>query len=878
MHKIPKPEFPRPEKQRIDWLNLNGEWDFKLFPEGDEAQEKIFAASRQEYDKTIVVPFTWTCPLSQVEQDVAGIGWYRRSVRFASAGRVFLCFGAVDYRADVYVNGSHVGSHQGGYSYFELDVTAAWQDGDNLIEVRAEDYRRETQTYGKQGYGEIQGIWQTVWLESRPQAYISDFRFVTRISGDVKLTLSAENAEGATVCAHFDGKTWQAKVAGGKAEIDMHFDEPRLWSPDEPNLYEGRITLEKDGGTDEICSYFGIREIGSGKVDGRDFQWILLNGKPVYLNGTLDQAFNPKGFFTYPDEDEIRAEAWRLKRLGLNMVRIHIKPEEPRKLYWMDKLGILVMEDIPCFWGAPNEEARSAYENEWPEIIARDINHPATFAWVMFNETWGLFTRKGNERSYLPETQQWVRSVYRRAKEMDATRLVEDNSACNYDHIESDLNTWHFYLNGYKTVRDHIRNVVSNTYAGSEFNFIGGNKQADAPLMNSECGLVWGVEGSAGDSDLAWQYHYMLNEYRLHEKLCGFVFTEFHDVVNEFNGYYRIDGEDKDFGYQDFCRGMTLRDLHAADFVAVDCAPMQNANALERVTVPLYLSSFSDALHGKACTLSWELWHDGLDGRVTDASGNAKLPVFGYGVTALAPLNLKMPAENAAAVLSLYLKDETGAVVSRNFTTFNVHAKLPENVIEIPVAQGKTEGFEAVWQAMGGEKLSMGGEGQVSYAVRIPRGKDVNAITLYFEAGSKRILQKDRQIIGKKERDLGFMRGYRVDRGAFDNSYWMTDESRFPSEVEVIVDGQVIDTIFLQNDWADARGALSWNVQPCDRLLDEAGSYGEAQRVELPSRLLPGAVSEGKLTVTFRVKGQGGLALYGREAGRYAHGLLVKID
>ena len=386
------------------------------------------------------------------------------------------------------------------------------------------------------------------------------------------------------------------------------------------------------------------------------------------------------------------------------------------------------------------------------------------------------------------------------------------------------------------------------------------------------------MEGSAGDSDLAWQYHYMLNEYRLHEKLCGFVFTEFHDVVNEFNGYYRIDGEDKDFGYQDFCRGMTLRDLHAADFVAVDCAPMQNVNALERVTVPLYLSSFSDALHGKACTLAWELWHDGLDGRVTDASGSVKLPAFGYGVTALAPLNLRMPAENAAAILSLYLKDETGAVVSRNFTTFDVHAKLPENVIEIPVAQGKTEGFEAVWQAMGGEKLSMGGEGQVSYSARIPRGKDVNAITLYFEAGSKRILQKDQQIIGKKERDLGFMRGYRVDRGAFDNSYWMTDESRFPSEVEVIVDGQVIDTLFLNNDWADARGTLSWNVQPCDQLLDEAGSFGEAQRVELPSRLIPGIVNEGKLTVTFRVKGQGGLALYGREAGRYAHGLLVKID
>ena len=463
-------------------------------------------------------------------------------------------------------------------------------------------------------------------------------------------------------------------------------------------------------------------------------------------------------------------------------------------------------------------------------------------------------------------------------KALDPTRLVEDNSPCNNDHVESDLNTWHFYKNGYETVRDHIRDVVKNTYVGSAFNYIGGNKQTGAPLMNSECGLVWGVKNSAGDSDLAWQYHYMLNEYRLHEKLCGFVFTEFHDVINEFNGYYRIDGEAKDFGYQDFCRGMSLKDLHAADFVAVDCAPMRDANACEVMTVPLVLSSFSDKLHGTACSLAWELWHDGLDGRVNDASGQIKLPPFGYGATALSPLKVRMPGENAAAVLSLYLKDEKGCIVSRNFTTFNVHAALPEDCIELPVSQGKAEGFEVVWQAMGGKKLCMGGAGQVSFTTYLPSCPSLNGITLYLEAGAKRVLKKDRQIVEEKERDLGFMRGYRVDRGAFDNSYWMTDESRFPSEVGVIVNGQVIDTLYLKNDWADARGMLSWHAQPVDDLLDEAGSYGEQQRIELPVNLLPAIAQEGRLTVTFRVKGQGGLALYGRESGRYAHGLIIKLN
>ncbi len=142
---------------------------------------------------------------------------------------------------------------------------------------------------------------------------------------------------------------------------------------------------------------------------------------------------------------------------------------------------------------------------------------------------------------------------------------------------------------------------------------------------------------------------------------------------------------------------------------------------------------------------------------------------------------------------------------------------------EIPVSAGKTEGFEAVWQAMGGEKLSMGGEGQVTYIVHVPRGRPCRRMTLFFEAGAKRMLQKDRHIVGKAEVDHAFMRGYCVDRGAFDNSYWMTDETRFPSTVEVLVDDQVIDTLYLRNDWCDARGMLSWHAQPNDRLLDEGG-------------------------------------------------------
>ena len=877
MNSIPKPEFPRPERQRARWLNLNGEWGFRLFPAGSETAEKGFAAHRADYDRAIQVPFSWTCPLSGVQENAAGVGWYRREVSFDRHGRLFLCFGGVDYLADVYVNGVHAGRHQGAYTCFELEVTSLWREDTNIIEVRAEDYRRETQLYGKQGYGDIQGIWQTVWLEDRAPAYIANHRITARISGEVTFSIEADAPDGAVASACFDGQTVRGTVSDGRAELTLRLERPRLWSPDDPQLYEGVLTLESDGRTDEVSTYFGVREISTAKVDGRGYRWILLNGKPIYLNGTLDQAFNPKGHFTYPSDEDMYQEAWRLKRLGLNMVRIHIKPEEPRKLYWMDRLGILVIEDVSCFWGNPDETARAAYENEMPDILARDYNHPSIFSWVLFNETWGLWTREGDSREYRRETMDWVRRMYVWAKKLDPTRIIEDNSACNYDHLDTDLNSWHFYLNGYEVVRDHIREVVQKTFPGSSFNCAEGFVQSDAPLMNSECGMVWGVENSAGDSDLAWQYHYMLNEFRLHEKLCGFVFTEFHDVVNEFNGYYRIDDTDKDFGYQDFCRGMTLRDLHTADFVATDCAPMRTAAPGERMTVPLALSSFTDARHGTRCTLAWELWHDGLDGRVSDGAGEVSLPEFGYGVTKLDDLTVTMPAENAVAVLSLYMKDDSGAVVTRNFTTFDVRAALPENMIEVPVCQGAASGFAPVWTALMDDKLCLGGSGEVAYEIALPERAALNDLTIHLEAGSKRVLKKDCEKTGGPAPDSDFMRGYLVDRGAFENSYWMTDETRFPSSVEVLVDGVPVGTMALENDWADCRGALSWHRQPDHRRLDEAGSYGEQKHIRVPSRLLPAIHREGKFTLTLRVANGGGLALYGRSCGRYPHGLLIEL-
>ena len=217
-------------------------------------------------------------------------------------------------------------------------------------------------------------------------------------------------------------------------------------------------------------------------------------------------------------------------------------------------------------------------------------------------------------------------------------------------------------------------------------------------------------------------------------------------------------------------------------------------------------------------------------------------------------------------------------MISRNFTAFDVQAQLPENMIEIPVCSGKVSGFEPAWNAIVDSKLCLGGSGEVSYDVVVPANGLLREITLHMEAGSKRVLKKDCKEIGGAEPDLGFMRGYLVDRGAFENSYWMTDESRFPSEVEVLVNGEVIRTLHLENDWADARGMLSWHYQPEVRHLDEAGSYGEQQHIAIPSRMLTAIQKNGGFQLTFRVKGKGGLALYGRKSGRYPFGLMLECN
>jgi hypothetical protein len=201
------------------------------------------------------------------------------------------------------------------------------------------------------------------------------------------------------------------------------------------------------------------------------------------------------------------------------------------KLYWADRLGLLVMEDVPNSWGQPDTDMRAEAEFAMKGMIRRDFNHPAIFSWVLFNETWGLKTK---DQGYVPETRDWVKSMRRLAKQLDPSRLVEDNSPCNLDHVETDINSWHTYLPGYAW-REHLDQVTRDTSPGSKWNYIGGLTQETAPLLNSECGLRTRAEVRR----LSWDYHIMMNEFRSHP-VCGWLHRA-PRVISRWNGYYRAD-------------------------------------------------------------------------------------------------------------------------------------------------------------------------------------------------------------------------------------------------------------------------------------------------------------------------------------------------
>ena len=890
---IPLPEHPRPDWSRADWMNLNGSWKFAFDKSDAGLREMWFAADDARFDRSIVVPFPWGSALSGVK-DEADVGWYRRDVVVPESWkgrRVFLVVGASDHDTSGWFDGCPLGEHSGGYTPFEFELTdfVKWGCPQKLTlrawDVPADVAQRDWRLYGKQGYGNARGIWQTVYLEARGPEYLEKVHFTPDLENgcvfaDVTLGApakkplafevrfkEADRAKAATA-------TFQPGQMGAKLKISLR--DVKLWDLDNPYLYEVVCALKEEGASlsDEVSTYFGMRKVSVGKMPGTDHPYVTLNGKPIYLQLTLDQSYHEGGFYTFPSDAFMRNEIQISKDLALSGNRVHIKVEVPRKLYWADRLGLLIMADVPCAWGPASE---AMFREHWfcfEDMVKRDFNHPSVFSWVLFNETWGLFAdgRRGKDRAkrYAPWVRRAVAHAYAKAKVLDPTRLIEDNSPCNRDHVVTDLNTWHAYRPGFKW-EETVETWCKDTFPGSTKNYIGGFVQGNAPMLNSECGNVWGYKGSTGDCDWSWDYHLMMNAFRRRLQCSGWLYTEHHDVINEWNGYVRFDRTPKETGIEELFPGSSLRDWHADAYLPLDTELCRTFKAGETWKMPVDVSLTTEKYAGRTLALSYRIRSWDARGRLVEgkpvSAGSFSASAWQNGRVSEVPV--KLPATTACGVICFTLTDED-RVVARNFACFVTRGEKPATSVSVPAsAFTKAMWSQKQWNAMGGLKANGAGAGYFEYAfVGVPSDKPA---TFRAEVSAKRLNGKDATSVDKGVLDLDCMLGGGfADRSKNPNAYPMTSAVKWPGAVKVYANGVLLKTVGLPDDPADHRGILSWHAQSRSdarkaAVLDEAGSYGYLVEAEIPAEVL--AKDAGKVTIRLEAE-KAGLAVYGAEAGR----------
>jgi beta-galactosidase/beta-glucuronidase len=443
----PLPEYPRPQLTREKWINLNGLWDYALRPK-DEGRPT-------QFEGKLLVPFAVESALSGVKRPLTPYQrlWYRRTFTSPAAkgSRLLLHFGAVDWRAEVWVNGKSAGTHEGGYDPFTFDITSALKPGSapqELVVAVWDPTDTALQPRGKQvlnpnsiWYTAVSGIWQTVWLEPVPAAYVREISMVPDIDGRrLRLTVRAEASADFTASASLGGRN-VAHVSGTtNTETSVPLSSLELWSPDSPTLYELEIHL-KSG--DQIKSYFAMRAVET-RPDTAGHRRIFLNHKPLFLIGPLDQGWWPDGLYTAPTDEALRFDIDAVKKMGFNMARKHVKVEPARWYYWCDKLGFLVWQDMPsAMTRTPPTGVRrgvaadadfpsaaaASWERELKAIVHSLANQPSVIAWVPFNEGWGQHT---------------TNDVLKMVKQLDPTRLVDGPSGWE-DRGWGDLKDMHDY-------------------------------------------------------------------------------------------------------------------------------------------------------------------------------------------------------------------------------------------------------------------------------------------------------------------------------------------------------------------------------------------------------------------------------------------------
>lgn len=535
------PEYPRPQMVRNEWLNLNGLWEFA------QAAEEEPPPLGRTLEQRIAVPFPVESALSGIMQRARRV-WYRRTFELPDSWqgrRVLLHFGAVDWEANVWVNGTKVGSHRGGYDAFSFDITPHLKRaGTQEVVVGVFDPTSDgPQPRGKQVnepqgiyYTPTTGIWQTVWLEPVPEVSIERLRLVPDVTESC-LRLKAECRGTARdhvlrATAMVEGKRVARAEGAVGAELVLPLPQARLWSPDDPFLYELAVSLhprpEAAETLDEVQSYFGMRSIAV-RPDAQGTPRIELNGQDVFLVGLLDQGFWPDGLYTAPTDEALRYDIEVTKRLGFNLIRKHVKVEPARWYYWCDRLGVVVWQDMPSGDASvgPGQgeisrtpEAARQFELELERMIRGLENHPCITQWVVFNEGWGQYDTVRLTR--------WV-------KELDPTRLVTCASGWN-DYPVGDVIDVHVYPGPGAPKPDGKRALVLGEFGGLGLGIDG----------HTWTNKTWGYRGTADRKELTLAYVSLLRAaWALRDQagLCAVVYTQTTDVETEANGLLTYDRE-----------------------------------------------------------------------------------------------------------------------------------------------------------------------------------------------------------------------------------------------------------------------------------------------------------------------------------------------
>lgn len=426
---IPLPEYPRPQMVRSEWLNLNGIWDYMG---GKDLLDPVTATTPPAFPakvEKIRVPYPPESELSGIARGGDTCLWYKRSFSVPQAwkGRhVLLNFGAVDRISSVFVNGKKVGTHTGGYDAFSLNITDYLKSGENVFVVGAYDPNDGRAASGKNGsrgdYIFTSGIWQTVWLEPIEKQYISQIKLVPDLKNNRLEVIAYTEDKELKVTAIADNGTSEVARTEGNSNMSFYLPirEPRLWSPDDPFLYGLKLQLKDRKGEiiDEVSSYFGMRSVSMGKVDG--VLRPLLNGEFVFHIGLLDQGYWPDGAFTAPTDKALLYDIELAKRAGFNVIRKHIKVEPQRWYYHCDRLGLMVWQDMPNLWEPDGEDSvavRKQFRDELKVMIDQHVSSPSIVMWVPFNENWGAFE--------VTDITAWV-------KKYDPNRWVNGMSGYNY--------------------------------------------------------------------------------------------------------------------------------------------------------------------------------------------------------------------------------------------------------------------------------------------------------------------------------------------------------------------------------------------------------------------------------------------------------------